>query len=273
MATAAAGFITIPEWMFFGVIGFAAICAFIAIMLILMLKSNPLISVFLQASKGERRLACVHYPSGQAVFTIPKRVDVKGEGAPYWEVDGTIRFKDVTGEKWENVDDIKILHYTSRCPTPLATHQAVAIDQLNTMLAWKGFSTKGCINDVFYMIAQSAKGVKAEQEAWMKLQIKDEQVVAKIREIIQYIKNNPELRYQLFKSGAFTYQTAVSVIDQIIGSDVSNTSNLISFVEDRTRRKLQDRTSDLAKYAIILAPIILAICIGGVIFLTGTGMV
>jgi hypothetical protein len=77
----------------------------------------------------------------------------------------------------------------------------------------------------------------------------------------------------LFRSGAFTYKTAVSVVDQLVSNGVTYLSHTISFVEDRTRRKLNDKFDSLMKWVIIIVPIIFAVAIGAVIFLIGTGMV
>lgn len=263
----AAGFITLPEWMFFGVAGIALIAGAAAFVLAMTLWGNPLIKMILKAKKAGNRLAMIHYPSGQVRLEIPKLIEDGGEGSPYWEVGGAVRFKDTTGEKWESFEDIKLLHYSARSPVPIGTRQFVAIDQLNDLLAWNGFSTKGYLKEVFWMIGQAAKGPQTEREAWAGLTVQDETTRNKIAEILQFIKENPEVKYVMFKSGAFTYQTAVSVIDQLIGTNVSVVSDTISFVEDRTRRKLSDRASELMKYAMVVVPIILALCIGaGVLF-------
>lgn len=269
----AAGFITLPEWIVISGAGVALVGVMGFIFLLLMVRSNPIIKVILQAQRKGKRLAMVHYPSGQVKLDVPQYVEGDGNAAPYWHVDGTVRFKDVSGEKWESLEDIKVLHYTARSPVPVGTNQFIAIDQLNDMLAWAGFTTKGILKDVFYMIGESAKGPQAEAEAWRKLNVRDQVTRIKIQEILDYIKQNPELRYVMFRSGAFTYQTAVSVIDQISGITVANTSDTISFVEDRTRRSLADRTGDLAKYALLAAPVIFAIAIGAVIVLVGGGFV
>ncbi len=269
----AAGFITLPEWVVIGGAAVALIGVLGFVLLIFTIRSNPLIWVILKAQRKSKKLAMIHYPSGQVQFAIPEYVEGNGNAAPYWHVDGTVRFKDVSGEKWESLEDLKVLHYTARSPVPVGTNQFVAIDQLNDMLAWAGFTTKGVIKDVFYMIGESAKGERAEAEAWQKLNVRDQVTRTKIQDILTYIKQNPELRYVMFRSGAFTYQTAVSVIDQIAGITVANTSDTISFVEDRTRRSLADRTGDLARYALIAAPVIFAIAIGAVIVLVGGGFV
>lgn len=271
MSVTSAGYMMLPEWVVLAGGGVAVLAVVGAIMLFMAVWTNELVRLIIQAQRGGRRLAMVHYPSGQVRFAIPKLVEEDGNNSPYWEVEGTVRFKDVTGEKWESCGDLKILHYTARCPTPIGSSQCIALDQLNTMLAWRGFATKGFIKHVFYMIAESAKGRDAEEAAWSKLQIKDQDVRGKIKEILDYLKANPEVRYMMFQSGAFTYQTAVSVVDQIIGTNVSNVSDTISFVEDRTRRKLADRTSELMKYVVIAVPLIIATSIAAVIFLVGGG--
>lgn len=263
-----AGFITLPEWVFYGVIGVALVAGVAALMLGMTIWGNPLIKAVVKAKKGGNRLAMIHYPSGQIRLEVPVLVEPGGEGSPYWEVGGAVRFKDTTGEKWESLEDIKILHYSARSPVPVATRQFIAIDQLNDMLAWNGFSTRGYLKEVFWMIAQAAKGEDAEREAWRGLTIQDITTRSKIQEIIEFVKQNPEVKYVMFKSGAFTYQTAVSVIDQLIGTNVSVVSDTISFVEDRTRRKLTDRGSELMKWAFIAAPVIIALFIGAAVLFT-----
>ena len=181
----------------------------------------------------------------------------------------------MTGEKWERVGNanVSILHYTARSPTPIGTDQFIAIDQLSDLLVDAGNSIRGFIGEVFYMITESAKGQAAEDAAWKKLKIKDVTTRHKIAEILHYIKSNPDIRYSLFKSGAFTFQTGVTVIDQIIATNVASTSDMISFVEDKTRRKLADRMGDLAKYVVIAIPLIFAVSIGAVMFLVGGGFI
>lgn len=254
----------IPDILFYGMV-LILVLSFAANMYFVPYLTDPLLKTFSRAIKGDKRIAMVHYPSNQVVVTIPQRVEGNNSASPYWLVDESVRFKDITGEKWESMGCLKMIHYTARTPTPVSTNQAIGLDQLNALLAWKGFSTKGYMKDVFYMITESAKGEITEREAWARLKVKDLHVLSKIKEIVDFVKNDPEVKYSLFKSGVFTYQTAVSVIDQIIQTDVSNLSNTISFVEDRTRRRLQDRTGEFAKYAIIATPIILATCIGGAI--------
>jgi len=254
----------IPDILFYGMVGILVI-SFAVNMYFIPYLTDPLLKIFARANKGDRRIAMVHYPSNQVIVTIPERVEGNNSASPYWLVDDSVRFKDVTGEKWETIGNLKLIHYTARTPTPISTNQAVGLDQLNSLLAWKGFSTKGYLKDVFYMITESAKGESSEIEAWARLKVKDLHILGKIKEIVDFVKNDPEVKYSLFKSGVFTYQTAVSVIDQIIQTDVSNLANTISFVEDRTRRRLSDRTGEFAKYAIIATPIILATCIGGAI--------
>lgn len=264
----ASNFVTVPEWMFFGSIGIALIAGIAAIFLLMMIWGNPMIKVIIQAKRSGNRLAMIHYPSGQVRMEIPKLVEEGGEGSPYWEVGGAVRFKDTTGEKWESFDDIKILHYSARSPVPIGSRQFLAIDQLNDLLAWNGFSTKGYLKEVFWMIGQAAKGEAAEREAWENLAVQDINTRTKIREILTFIKENPEVKYIMFRTGAFTYQTAVSVIDQIIGTNVSVVSDTISFVEDRTRRKLSDRTSELMKWMLFVVPVITALFIGAAVLFT-----
>jgi hypothetical protein len=259
----AAGFITIPEWWLWVLGGVAMIFGFLAVMLFMTIWSNPLVKMLLKAKKMGHRLAMVHYPSGQVKLSIPKLLDDGGNSSPYWEVEGVPRFKDSTGEKWESFEDIKILHYLARSPVPISTNQAAGLDQLNDMLSWSGFATKGYLKEVYWMIAQAAKGPEAEAEAWKLLNVTDEDTLQKIKKIVDYIIDNPEIRYTMFRTGAYTYQTAVSVLDQLIGTTVANTSDMISFVEDRTRRKLADRTSELMKWVMIMVPIIFAIGIAG----------
>lgn len=237
------------------------------------LRSCDLAKKALKAHSGNLRLAFVHYPSGAFEAHIPEPEEGSQKNAPIWIVDGTKRFRDITGKKWEQIGHIKVINYTARHPTPIATNQAIALDHLSDLLAEAGFSIVGFEKEAYYMIQESAKGPYAEAEAWNKLGVKSKAVANTIRDILEYIRTNREFRYTLFKEGVFTYQTAVSVVDQITMETVAETSNLISFVEDRLRRKMADRFSEVMKYAMIALPIIIVSAIAGVIFLVGTGMV
>lgn len=235
-------------------------------------KMNPIAHIVIKAYKEKKRLAIVHYASNQCEFVIPEEEKDMAEASPVWNINGK-RFKDRTGEKWESCGDMKILHFTGRHPTPIGTKQAQAIDGMDDLLASNGFSTKGIKKEVFFMITESAKGQQAEMEAWRKLRVKDRESVLRIKDILNFIKTHPEIRYEMFKTGAFTYQTCVSVIDQITADTIVEISNLISFVEDRLRRKLADRFNDLAKYAVIIIPVMIGGAIAATIFLVGSGLV
>lgn len=264
--------ITLADWMFYGLGILIIILGFTTFALASAIYSNQMIRTFMQAKRSGGRLVMVHYPSGQGEFIIPKKEETEGASAPYWNVGGTVRFKDITGEKWEEVEGVKVLHYTHRSPTPIGTEQAIAIDQLNEMFAHAGMSTRGYIGDAFYMIAQAAKGKAVESEAWKRISALDRETQNKIKEILDYIKTHPEVRYMLSKSGAFTYQTSVSVIDHVNSYNVSSTSDTISFVRDQERRRRNDSLSNITKWAPYVA-LIFVTAVGGVIFMVGTGMV
>jgi len=124
------------------------------------------------------------------------------------------------------------------------------------------------------MLAESAKGEDAERKAWLKLQSQSSgHSLNKINEILVFVKKHPEIKYVMLKTGAFTYKTAVSVVDQLIGQGVTYLSHTISFVEDRTRRSLSDRFDNMMKYAMLAIMIMIPAAIAGVIFLVGSGMV
>lgn len=270
------GMITLADWMFYVIGGVIVILGMICIALISMVYSNPMIRTFLKAQRSGNRLTMVHYPSGQAEFIIPTKEPTMGASAPYWNVGGTVRFKDVSGEKWESVGGIKILHYTHRTPTPIGTEQAIAMDQLNEMLAQVGLSTRGFIGDVYYMISESAKGPEAENIAWTKLSQQssiNRETRVKITEILDYIKSSPDIRYMLSKTAVFTYQTAVSVVDHITSYDVSGCSSSISFIRDQERRRRDNEPANMMKWATIAVMVIFAVSIGALVFLLGTGLV
>lgn len=236
------------------------------------IRGNRLAKVALKAAK-EGRIALTHYPSGQMEPSVPVLEEVGGKTAPIWNIDGTKRFKDMTGEKWGTCGNLKVLNYFGRHPTPGSTQQAVAIDQLNDILAEHGFSTKGIKKEVFFMISEAAKGPAAEAAAWLKLGVTNTETVQKIEEILNFLDENPEIRYQMFKEGAFTYQTAVSVVSQITAETIAEISDLISFIEDRLRRKMADRFNELMKYVIIALPLIIVSAIAAVVLLIGLGIV
>lgn len=265
--------ISLPDWIFYIIAGIIVILGLVCVALISSIYSNPMIRTFLKAARSGGRLTMVHYPSGQAEFIIPKKEPTEGASAPFWNVGGTVRFKDISGEKWETVEGIKILHYTHRSPTPIGTEQAVAIDQFNELIANAGLSARGFIGDAFYMISQAAKGLQAEQEAWARLSTLDRETQSKIREILDYIKTSPEVRYILSKSSVFTYQTTVSVVDHINSYNVSSASATISFIRDQERRRKDDESATMIKHATVAVMVIFAVSIGALIFLLGTGMV
>lgn len=268
---------SLPGWMIYGIGGLALFSTLFLITMMLGLRSNPIYKALNDAAKGDKRIVFMHFASGQGKFTVPKLIEPTepdGENSPYWLIDGTYRFKDITGEKWESVGNFKVLNYTARTTSALGVDQAVAIDQFNDMLANHGYSTKGFLREVFFMLSESAKGREAEMQAWSKLQrVTNTHTLNKIREILAFVKAHPELRYIMLKSGAFTYKTAVSVVDQLIANGVTYLSHTISFVEDRTRRKMTDRFDNLWKYAMMAVAVCIPAAIAGVIFLVGTGMV
>jgi hypothetical protein len=271
------GTLSLPAVAIYAMAGGLCIFAFIAIMTMMSIRSSQLMRAINDANKNEKRLVFIHYASGQCKVCIPKYIeptDTDGQTSPYWIIDGTYRFKDATGEKWESLGNLKILHYTARTTQTVSTDQSVAIDQFNDILANHGYSTKGFIKEVFYMLAESAKGPEWEQKAWAKLQTQSsEYTLNKIKEILDFVKQHEEVKYVMLRTGAFTYKTSVSVIDQLIGQGVTYLSHTISFVEDRTRRKLADRFDNMMKYALLAIMIMIPAAIAGVIFLVGTGMV
>jgi hypothetical protein len=271
------GTMSLPSIAIYIIGGIAFLSTFLFVMQSLSIRSSQLLKAINDAMKGEKRLVFIHYASGQAKVVVPKYIEPKetdGQISPYWIIDGTYRFKDATGEKWESLGSLKILHYTARTSSSLGTDQAAAIDQFNDMLANHGYSTKGFLRETFYMLSESSKGEAAERAAWMKLQsMSSQHTLNKIQEILDFVKQHPEVKYVMLKTGAFSYKTAVSVVDQLIGQGVTYLSHTISFVEDRTRRSLQDRFDNMMKYAMLAIMIMIPAAIAGVIFLVGSGMV
>lgn len=265
--------INLPDWAQVGIIAVAIIGVLSTVSLYYSQKRHPLCGPILEAERTHHRLCFIHFPSGQVELTVPQPEPEGGNVSPVWRVSQTARFKDITGEKWESIGNLKVLHYTARNPVPIATLQAKSLDQMNDFLADHGFSTRGIKKEVFYMIAEAAKGPKAEAEAWRRLGVQSRQTIRQIKSVLDFIKQNPEVRYQMFKEGAFMYQTAVSVVDQITSDTIVETSALISFVEDRMRRKLADRMGDMMKWIVILLPIMVVAAIACVIVLVGTGAV
>ena len=265
--------LNLPDWAQIVIVAVAFIGIMSTVSLYYSQKRHPLCGPILEAERTHRRLALTHFPSGQVEFSVPQPEPEGGNISPVWRVGGTARFKDITGEKWESAGNLKILHYTARNPVPISTNQAKSLDQLNDYLADHGFSTLGIKKEVFYMITEAAKGPRAEAEAWKRLGVQNRQTIRQIKGVLDFIKQNPEVRYQMFKEGAFVYQTAVSVVDQITSDTIVETSSLISFVEDRMRRKLADRMGDILKWVVILLPIMVVAAIACVIVLVGTGAV
>jgi hypothetical protein len=186
----------------------------------------------------------IHYADGQNKLVIPEYIkpkDTDGQTSPYWLIDGQYRFKDATGEKWETLGPLLILHYTARGVSAFSTDQAVAIDQFVDLMTKYTFSPKGFMKELFYILQESEKGTVAEKKAVKVIKARTSAVTqVKIKEMLDFIKTHPEIRYMMLKSGAFTYETAVKVIDQSTTCGVTYLSHTISFVEDRTRRKLEE---------------------------------
>jgi hypothetical protein len=271
------GTISLPQIAFYALAGVALISTIMLISTVMGMRKNTIIHAISEANKKDKRLVMMHFANGQNKFVVPvyiKPEETDGQTSPYWLIDGTYRFKDATGEKWETLGNLKILHYTARTTSAVSTDQAAAMDQFNDMLSRYGFSSRGFLKEFFFMIQESAKGTQAEQAAWQKIRARTSvHTQNKIKEMLDFIKTHPEIQYVMLKSGAFTYKTAVSVIDQLVSNGVTYLSHTISFVEDRTRRKLNDKFDNLMKWVIIIVPIIFAVAIGAVIFLIGTGMV
>jgi hypothetical protein len=272
------GTTSLPTFALYALGGYALIASIVAFQFIMAMRNTPLMKAINEALNGEKHLVFVHYASGQAKVVVPRYVEpieTDGKVSPYWIIDGTYRFKDATGEKWESIGSLKVLHYSARTTQAMSVDQAIAIDQFNDILASHGYSTKGFLKEVFYMLGESAKGEESERAAWQRLANGNtsEHTLNKINEVLQFVKKHPEVKYVMLKTGAFTYKTSVSVVDQLIGQGVTNLSHTISFVEDRTRRRLQDRFENMMKYAMLAIMIMIPAAIAGVIFLVGTGMV
>jgi hypothetical protein len=271
------GTISLPQIAFYAIAGLALISTLMLASTIMGMRSNAIIKAISEANKKDKRLVMMHFANGQNKLVVPVYIqpeETDGQTSPYWLIDGTYRFKDATGEKWETLGNLKLLHYTARTTSAISTDQAAAIDQFNDLLSKYTFSSRGFLKEFFFMIQESAKGSVAEQAAWQKIRTRTAvHTQNKIKEMLDFIKEHPEIRYVMLKSGAFTYKTAVSVVDQLVSNGVTYLSHTISFVEDRTRRKLNDKFDSLMKWVIIIVPIIFAVAIGAVIFLVGTGMV
>ena len=211
------------------------------------IKKDPiteLISVINESNNKDKRIVMIHYADGQNKLVVPEYIkpeDTDGQTSPYWLIDGTYRFKDATGEKWESLGPLQILHYTARGVSALSTDQAVAIDQFIDLMTKYTFSPKGFIKELLYILQESGKGTVAEKKALKVIKARTStRTQVKIEEMLGFIKEHPEIRYMLMKSGAFTYETAVQVIDQLIVCGVTYLSHTISFVEDRTRRRYEE---------------------------------
>jgi len=271
------GTISLPQIAFYAIAGVALISTLMLVSTILGMRGNPVMRVLNEANKKDKRVVMMHFANGQNKLVVPQYIqpeETDGQTSPYWLIDGTYRFKDATGEKWETLNNLKLLHYTARTTSAISTDQAAAIDQFNDLLAKYTFSSRGFLKEFFFMIQGSAKGTVAEQAGWQKIRQRTSlHTQNKIKDMLEFIKEHPEIRYVMLRSGAFTYKTAVSVVDQLVANGVTYLSHTISFVEDRTRRKLNDKMDSLMKWVIIIVPIIFAVAIGAVIFMVGTGMV
>ena len=271
------GTISLPQIAFYAIAGVALISTLMLVSTILGMRGNPVMRVLNEANKKDKRVVMMHFANGQNKLVVPQYIqpeETDGQTSPYWLIDGTYRFKDATGEKWETLNNLKLLHYTARTTSAISTDQAAAIDQFNDLLAKYTFSSRGFLKEFFFMIQESAKGTVAEQAGWQKIRQRTSiHTQNKIKDMLEFIKEHPEIRYVMLRSGAFTYKTAVSVVDQLVANGVTYLSHTISFVEDRTRRKLNDKMDSLMKWVIIIVPIIFAVAIGAVIFMVGTGMV
>lgn len=270
------GNIALPMLVFYAVIGWASIMSFWALGSWMSIRQNSFLSAIMKAGKGDKRLALVHYPNGVIVPSIPeliKPIIPDGQTSPYWIIDGTYRFRDTSGEKWEQIGNVRVLNYTARGTVPVSPDQAASMDQLLDILAKFGFSARGLLQETFYMITEASKGPHPEAEAWKKLRIQNREARERIKEVVDFVKANPDIHFFLIKSGAFTFKTAVTVLDQSIANGVTYLSHTISFVEDRTRRKLADKFENMMRWVFIIVPIIFAMAIGGVIFLLGSGIV
>ncbi len=240
----------LPEYIVFGMGIACFVFAILYMMTIGRIRNNPLAKTALDAEKGGR-MGIIHYPSGNMEAVIPELQPELGKQSPTWNLGGTKRFKDFSGDKWERCGSIQIIHYTTRQPSPISTNQAIAVDQFEDHLASVGFNISGIRREVFELIAEASKGAKALQQAWRNMGATgnlNEETRTRIKAILKYLSNNPEIKLTMFKSGAFTYQTVVHLIDQVVADTVSELSDVISHTEDRMRRQGQMTASDFMKY-------------------------
>jgi hypothetical protein len=265
----------IPEYIVYGLGIGVLVFGLLFVSYFSRVRNNPLARAALAAEK-EGRMALIHYPSGSVVPAIPELEPQLGKQSPTWNIDGTKRFKDNSGEKWETVGNIKLIHYTARGPTPIATNYAIAADQFEEMLNNAGFNITGIKKEVFDLIAEGSKGEEYLKTAWNNMSATgsmNSETKSRIKAILKYLAQNPELKLTMFKSGAFTYQTVVHIIDQIIADTVSEISDLISHTEDRVRRQGQQEGKDMLKFLQWAGPLILLAAIGAATFLIAIGKV
>ncbi len=242
--------IVLPEYIFYGLIIVAAVLFLLYLSLRSRIKNNLLASM---ALKGEEsgRLGFIHYPSGNVDVEIPELEPEMGNQSPTWNLGGTKRFKDYSGDKWENCGNLKIIHYTTRQPAPISTNMAIATDQFEELLAGAGLNISGIRKEVYELISEASKGKEALRQAWRNMGSSgnmNEETRLRIKNVLKYLNNNPELKLTMFRSGAFTFQTVVHLIDQVIGDTVSELSDVISHTEDRVRRQGAIAGSDFMKY-------------------------
>jgi len=240
----------LPEYMVFGMGIACFVFAILYFSTISRIRSNPLAKTALDAEK-EGRIGLIHYPSGNVEAVIPELEPDMGKQSPTWNLGGTKRFKDFSGDKWEQCGRLKIIHYTTRQPAPISTTQAVAVDQFEEHLAGAGFNITGIRKEVFELIAEASKGQEALRNAWKNMGVTghlNKETRTRIKGVLKYLANNPDFKLTMFKSGAFTYQTVVHLIDQVVGDSVSELSDVISHTEDRVRRQGQSQVSDFMKY-------------------------
>ena len=139
------GTISLPQIAFYALAGVALISTIMLVSTIMGMRKNTIIHAISEANKKDKRLVMMHFANGQNKLVVPvyiKPEETDGQTAPYWMIDGTYRFKDATGEKWETLGNLKLLHFTARTTSAISTDQAAAMDQFNDMLSRYGFSSR-----------------------------------------------------------------------------------------------------------------------------------
>lgn len=209
------------------------------------------------ARRNKTGLVFLHHPNGAFEILSPKYDNSKDVG--YWYVkDGLYKYKDASGEKTERMSgDLPVHHVLDNLPEPISVRMAAHMSILADIFNERGYSLDGIEKIFFYVLTEIFKKEDLSitpDKTWTELNLEqqtdellfrlentltnidvnDEATRGKLRKIIPYIMKNRdelEMAVQHIRPRAFSFQTVIRSIDNLVAFTSSNWYNAKQVIE------------------------------------------